>query len=268
LLIFIETAPDKKPWKTLKSTLTGEIPSVQLMALDPLLRAEEKQLQPLLTRMLQIQDGPVQFIAALSLAGAHGDRTGAEHLLALSRRTDWTPREAEVLKNIFHGMGIDPGRDSLEDIVKFAGSFRKDNKLHNQIGEQAPDFEIKTLDGQKVKLSGFVGKPVLLHFWSTTCGPCIADFPNLTKFIKTLKEEKREFVAIAVSLDDNRKTVAKAIAQHGLQDFIHVIDGRGWASEPARLYHVRAIPADVVIDEKGVVRGTAYSKLKALTERP
>ena len=46
-------------------------------------------------------------------------------------------------------------------------------------GDLAPDFELTTLDGSKVRLSQFRGRPVILNFWASWCQPCRAEFPEL-----------------------------------------------------------------------------------------
>ncbi|GAB3796829.1 TlpA disulfide reductase family protein [Virgibacillus kimchii] len=49
-------------------------------------------------------------------------------------------------------------------------------------GETAPDFELESLDGDKVKLSELRGKKVILNFWATWCGPCREEMPEMQEF--------------------------------------------------------------------------------------
>jgi peroxiredoxin len=48
-------------------------------------------------------------------------------------------------------------------------------------GDVAPDFELTTLDGTKVRLSSFRGRPVVVNFWASWCAPCRREFPELRK---------------------------------------------------------------------------------------
>ncbi|HLR23447.1 MAG TPA: TlpA disulfide reductase family protein, partial [Pseudogracilibacillus sp.] len=48
-------------------------------------------------------------------------------------------------------------------------------------GEKAPDLELKTLDGEKVKLSDYEGEKVIVNFWATWCPPCREEIPDLQK---------------------------------------------------------------------------------------
>jgi thiol-disulfide isomerase/thioredoxin len=68
------------------------------------------------------------------------------------------------------------------------------------IGNLAPDFELPTLDGKKLKLSGLRGKAVLLNFWATYCGPCKVEMPW---FVELQKEYGPQgFQIIGVAMDD------------------------------------------------------------------
>lgn len=67
-------------------------------------------------------------------------------------------------------------------------------------GVAAPDFTLKSVDGQTVHLSDYLGKQVvLIDFWSTTCDPCMAEMPHLVELYK--KNKDKGFVVLAVSLD-------------------------------------------------------------------
>jgi thiol-disulfide isomerase/thioredoxin len=68
-------------------------------------------------------------------------------------------------------------------------------------GEPAPQFEPATYDGKRLKLSDFQGKFVLLDFWATWCGPCIAEFPHVERLYKEFANDPR-LVIIGVSVDD------------------------------------------------------------------
>lgn len=66
------------------------------------------------------------------------------------------------------------------------------------LGEEAPDFELRTPDGKVLRLSDFRGKVVLLDFWATWCAPCRRSIPDL---VELQKEFADELVIIGISLD-------------------------------------------------------------------
>ena len=68
-------------------------------------------------------------------------------------------------------------------------------------GVAAPDFTLLTLDGQKVKLSDYRGKAVLLNFWATWCPPCKVEMPW---FVDLQKQYSRDgLVVLGVAMDDS-----------------------------------------------------------------
>ncbi|HEY0839527.1 MAG TPA: TlpA disulfide reductase family protein [Vulgatibacter sp.] len=71
---------------------------------------------------------------------------------------------------------------------------------------KAPDFTLRTLSGERVKLSDYKGKVVLLSFWATWCGPCKQELPVLQSLLD--KHGKDGLQVLAVNIDDP-KTVAE-----------------------------------------------------------
>src|SRR5947209_14880567 len=90
------------------------------------------------------------------------------------------------------------------------GASRLDRKFVTAVGadkpkvllplEQAPDFDLRTLDGRAVKLAEFRGKVVALNFWATYCAPCRVETPWLVDLYRRYKDQGLEIVG--VSLDD------------------------------------------------------------------
>jgi thiol-disulfide isomerase/thioredoxin len=72
----------------------------------------------------------------------------------------------------------------------------------------APDFTVKDLEGNEVKLSDFRGKLVVLNFWATWCEPCITEWPQVAKLARRLEDEGDDgVVVIAVSIDQEQQKI-------------------------------------------------------------
>jgi thiol-disulfide isomerase/thioredoxin len=74
--------------------------------------------------------------------------------------------------------------------------------------KQAPAFTLNSLDGKKISLNDFKGKPVLITFWATWCESCKEEMPTLEKFSQG-KREQLAFLLIAI--DGERKRAAQKI---------------------------------------------------------
>jgi hypothetical protein len=83
------------------------------------------------------------------------------------------------------------------------------DKSEALVGKPAPDFELKDLQGQSVKLADLRGKVVLLNFWATWCGPCRQEIPHLEKLYQTYKE--KGLVILGVDNEDNIETVRQFV---------------------------------------------------------
>ena len=120
------------------------------------------------------------------------------------------------------------------------------------VGVTAPDFEVVTPEGGKIKLSSFRGKPLILDFWASWCAPCRKE----TVYIKKIYEKYRDkgLQVFSVSLDDNKEAWVKAIKEDGMpwNHGCQLLKG-GKNTPVAKLYGIDGIPAIWVIDANGVI---------------
>jgi peroxiredoxin len=117
-------------------------------------------------------------------------------------------------------------------------------------GVPAPDFELASLDGRKVKLSDYRGKAVLLNFWATWCSPCKVEMPWFVDLQK--KYGNDGLVVLGIAMDD---TDAPKIAQFASEMGVNypVLLGTDKVSE--QYGNVQFLPTTFYIDREGKIIG-------------
>ena len=139
---------------------------------------------------------------------------------------------------------IGPFADILDETVSSAEL--------GKIGTVLPEFKQNDASGKSVSLSSFRGKYVLIDFWASWCGPCRAENPAVVKAFNAYKA--KGFTVLGVSLDQDKAKWLEAIKKDGLT-WTQVSDLKYWNNAVAQQFGIQSIPANFLIDPKGVVIG-------------
>ncbi len=129
-------------------------------------------------------------------------------------------------------------------VVLAVGAYAFLQQQASRVGSPAPNFELTTLDGKTIKLSELRGKPILLDFWATWCGPCRRALPHTQELAQKYAKEAH---ILAVNLREDAETV-RDFMQKGNYSFTVPMDTDG---SVARAFGVRGIPHFVVVDARG-----------------
>src|SRR5258706_680545 len=116
-----------------------------------------------------------------------------------------------------------------------------------KIGTVAPDFTVQDVD-RKVTLSELRGKIVVLNFWASWCGPCIAETPSLVAMQNRLRD--RDVVVLAVSADEDDSAYHRFVKEQNM----NMLTVRDADKKSNDLYGTHVFPETYIIDRNGVLR--------------
>lgn len=111
-----------------------------------------------------------------------------------------------------------------------------------------------TVSGGKYNIDDLKGKVVLVDFWATWCGPCIAELPNVKNLYDAYHE--KGFEVIGISLDQDEESLQEFIAENELKwptIFFPEAENQGWDNPIARHYGISGIPTAILVNQDGKV---------------
>ncbi|UCF17146.1 MAG: TlpA family protein disulfide reductase [Phycisphaerales bacterium] len=148
---------------------------------------------------------------------------------------------------------IDVPKDAAEDENQILDVGELAVKLNSQLckGEAAPFFDVETLDGKRIRLKDLRGKIILLSFWASWCGECVADVPTLKELHKEFGTDER-FVMVGLSLDRSAQTLRRFVKNREMT-WPQGLLGDWSQSEIPSQYAVSFIPTKFLIDQNGIL---------------
>lgn len=136
-------------------------------------------------------------------------------------------------------------------IFALVSNIQADKTIY-QVGDEAPDFELKQINKnnelESIRLSDFKGQGIMLNFWGTWCKPCEEEMPYMQELYPVYKEKGIEI--IAVSLDNTELVVDRFIDKYDLT-FPIPHDKTG---EVRDLYKIGPIPSSIFINPDGEIQ--------------
>ncbi len=115
------------------------------------------------------------------------------------------------------------------------------------------DLSFVALDGKKINLADMKGKVILLDFWATWCGPCVGEMPNVKATYE--KYHADGFEILGISLDESKDDLLKFLIKNQIT-WPQYFDGKHWNNDISFRFGIGGIPAEWLIDKKGILRDT------------
>jgi len=215
--------------------------------------------QSVCSKLTDHSDPLLRFVVNLYLTKA-GDDNAATAIHKLIHSEKPTLPQKRLIKTFCLAYGIRAESDSSKQISELLVALA-DKAPKLKPGDIAPSFKATDISGKSLDSEQLKGRIVLLHFWASFCGPCMAQMDDVIDEVKGFPPDK--VVIIFVSLDFDRQAFDKALKKHEFPGR-NVLSEAGVGGDIPRAYGVNFIPYDVIIDIQGIVRSKSIKDIPEL----
>jgi thiol-disulfide isomerase/thioredoxin len=223
--------------------LGAELDEVLAQAKNPKLKADAAFFRTIL--QIQEQGTLDEVLKTIDkfIALAPKDERGAMLLNSIAGELGGTPRQPELLRRVVDGYPESPYSESAKRTLRRLESVGKPIEL---------EFT-DAIKGKPVSLKNLQGKVIVIDFWATWCGPCVAEMPNLKALYAKYHDQGVEF--LGVSLDQSKEEGGldslKEFVSRNEIPWPQYYQGKGWEGEFSSSWGIDSIPAMFVVDQGG-----------------
>ena len=243
-------------WLTTHASDFDDWPEVLMRLASATPVGDSRVFDDYLTEMASEADDPIvrataRYFAANALASGVNNPS-----------TDAADREASRQQALAMAMGMSAGVEDEEFVKKVSVDGEQVARTmaqaeaalvhglrHTLLGSTVADEKAQRLDGTEDNLSAYAGRIVLMDFWATWCGPCIAALPKMRDLAQAHQEE--HFEILGISVDAELETVTEFMEDEPMP-WAHWHVGVG--SELGLSWNIAGYPTYVVVDADGVIR--------------
>ena len=241
-------AQDFKPYEEKMNKLYAEFTALNkeyatLRGKDPktITDADKQQIERIMTK-------------GDSLSEAHTALT-----LEIIQKFKDTKYPAKYIADAYSGFTYDQLKEALaptsgyykEESLKEAKAYLASLELRRP-GLMYTDLVMKDMNDKEIKLSQFAGKGnyVFVDFWASWCGPCRAEMPNVVEAYNKYHSKGLEIVGVSF---DQKKDAWTAMVKKLGMEWPQMSDLKGWQCEAGKVYGIRSIPSNILLDKDGKI---------------